>query len=310
MTFSDRKDNQMQMRNAVLLGMFLVLCPISATQAQPESSSAASSPATLGPTDLKVATTSAHLLSSPAAKAQLLQEAAAEDEAFTIVKAGDDLAKSGQWQGAQSQYQQALDVSPKYGSAHRLALYGLIACCQATGDTVGGLAYSRQAIYRGGSTTGGFYENDTKKLMQFALLLNKAGQAAEAVSVYNHAAYALDYQDSQYSGGKPHLKALLPELVAERTLPTQERYTPERLQALAETAVAHEEMAFGSNKEALAHLREAAKFYPDSPVTNYYLGEGLLRTNDPGAKAAYQKAAQLGDDQTIAAANERIKTCR
>lgn len=245
-----------------------------------------------------------YLLPGTSLPAVSAAESVSVAESDNCCQEGEAHAKKGNWLAAIGDYQRALSLC----SGSKKALYGAAECVAALGDMVKAINYSRQAIYRDGAITAGFSENDTKKLMHFALLLNKAGQAAEAVSVYNHAAYALDYQDSQYNAGKPYLKALLPELVAERTLPTQERYTPERLQALAETAIAHEEMAFGSNKAALAHLRDAVNLYPDSPVTNYYLGEGLLRIDDPGAKAAYQKAAQLGDDQTVAAAKERISS--
>lgn len=314
MQIKKKQIKKTQTRRAFGLGVLLAVCPASAAPAQAKPLSAkpaTTASSTAGATGVSI---SAPLLSSPflsaAVKAQILKEAEEEEEAYAAVKAGNNLAKNGHWKDAQSQYRQALDASPEHGSAHLLALYGLIACCRATGDTARGLDYSRQAIYRHGSAAEGFFENNPEPLMQFALLLNQMGQAPEAVTAYNHAASLLDFQDSQYNGGKSHLKALLPELVAERTLPAQVRYTPERLQALAETAIAHEEMAFGSNKEALTHMQEAVKLYPDSPVTNYYLGEALLAKDRAGAKAAYQKAAQLGDDQTIAAAKERIGMCR
>ena len=138
--------------------------------------------------------------------------------------------------------------------------------------------------------------------MEFAILLSQTGQIEEALAIYYHAAASLNDMD-----GKPHLKVLLPELVEERTLPDQVRYTSEHLQALAETAIAHEEDLFGENKETIAHMQEAVKLYPDSPVTHYYLGEILLTTDRAGAKAAYQKAAELGDDQTQAAVKAELK---
>jgi tetratricopeptide (TPR) repeat protein len=107
------------------------------------------------------------------------------------------------------------------------------------------------------------------------------------------------------------MKVLLPELAAEPTSPEQVQYTPERLQALADTALAHEEKGFGSDKEAYAHTQEAVKLYPDSPVTHYYRGEVLLGpVHSAEAKAEYQKAVELGDDATVAAAKKRIEQFR
>jgi len=226
---------------------------------------------------------------------------------FELIKAGKEAAAHGAWQEARSNYQQVLAVEP----SNQDAIYGMAKCAGAAGDVESEIKYFRIAIYAhdasqyGTLSPNSFRGGDPDKLMTYVLLLSQTGQDQESLFVYHRAADLLNYEQ-----GRPILKVLLPELVAVRTLPAQVRYTPERLQALAETALAHEEMGFGSDKEALAHLREAVKLYPDSPVTNYYLGEGLLGTDDPGAKAAYQKAAQLGDDQTIAAANERIKTCR
>ncbi len=147
--------------------------------------------------------------------------------------------------------------------------------------------------------------------MNFALLLNQLGQTDEAVFVYNHAVYALDYQGSDDNSGKPTLKVLLPEIVAADPAPDQLQYMSERLQALADTALAHEETGFGSNKEAVAHMQEAVKLFPESPVTNYYLGEIQSRAGgNAEAKAAYQKAAKLGDARTVAAAKERLSDLR
>lgn len=298
------------------------------TTAQP----APAKPSVTGPTGV---VTSCPLLSSPfsspAAKAQMQQVMDKENMAFDLVKTGDAFAQRGDWQNAQSQYQQALGLSPDEGLGHQLALYGLIAYCRATGDTAKGLDYSRQAIYHHGSAAEGFFENNTEKLMQFALLLNKTGQSAKAITVYNQAAYALDYQDSQDNGGKPNLKVLLPKVTVAPTLSSQVQHTPEHLQALIDAAIAHEEMGFGSNKEAITHMKEAVKLYPDSAAVQYYLGEALSRSYyvflDSSAKdkaamwaayqedkkatgAAYKKAAELGDDATVAAAKEQLAAPR
>lgn len=220
-----------------------------------------------------------------------------------LVQTGKEAAKRGAWQEARSDYQRVLDIEP----SNQEATYGIAECAGVAGDVRSEIKYFRTAIYAHnpsgfGTVLGdGFRENMPDKLMAYVLLLSRTGQDQEALFVYRRAADLLNYEQ-----GRPVLKVLLPEVVAERTLPAQVRYTPERLQALAETAIAHEEMAFGSNKEALAYMQEAVKLYPDSPVTHYYLGEELLRTNGLGAKAAYQKAVQLGDNQTIAAAKERI----
>lgn len=216
----------------------------------------------------------------------------------------------GNWHAALTDFQQALSLLPESPEA----LYGKAQCIAALGDTAAALKTYRALVYtsdpsRFGITPGdGFQENGVTHLMQFALLLNKTGQTAEAISVYSHGAYFLDYEKDQFNVVHQTAKVLWPELVEVRTLGGQVRYTPERLQALAETGIAHEEMAFGSDKEAVAHLRDAVKLYPDSPVTYYYLGNALLVKDRVGAKAAYQKAVQLGDVQTAAAVKNQLGT--
>jgi tetratricopeptide (TPR) repeat protein len=232
-------------------------------------------------------------------------EVAASD---SFCRIGEAESKKGNWTAAMDNYHKALNLWPD----SREALYLATEAAVALGDTTLAARYCRAAVHTdnpfnyGAIPDDGFQENDIKRLMQFALLLNQVGQTAEAMSLYNRAAYLRDYQDSQFHGGKPYLKVLLPELVEERLLPEQVRYTPERLQALADTALAHEELGFGSDKEALAHMQEAVKLFPESPVTHFYLGEALSRKDPRAAKAAYRKAAELGDAGTRAAANDRL----
>ncbi len=222
---------------------------------------------------------------------------------LTLTKKGGDSARHLLWREAGQEYSQALSLWPD----NKAALYGLAKCSQATGDKTKAVAYYRKAIYSNTSTDSEFGEGNVGRLMEYAILLASAGQEAEALLVYNHAAYSLDYQDSESHGGKPTLVVLLPELTPEPTLPDQVRYTPERLQALAEVAIAHQESGFGSSKDAIAHMQEAVRLYPNSPVTNYYLGEVQLRAGSSAvAKAAYQKAAQMGDAQVTAAAKVRL----
>jgi tetratricopeptide (TPR) repeat protein len=235
-------------------------------------------------------------------------EVAASD---AFLEQGEAEMKKGYLSAARSDYEQALSLWPE----SKNALYDAAECAAAAADYPHALAYYRTAIYSGdpsvyGTVPGdGFQENDVSRLMQFASVSSRAGQVSEALFVYNRAAHLLDYEDSQYHGGKPFLKVLLPELAAEPTSPEQVPYTPERLQALADTALAHGEMGFGSLKEATAHMKEAVKLYPDSAVAHYYLGE-VLPSRTPEQKAAYQKAAELGDERTAAAAKERLAVLR
>ena len=222
---------------------------------------------------------------------------------LTLTKEGDDSVQHLLWKEAGQEYSQALTLWPD----NKSALYGLAKCSQATGDKIKAVAYYREAIYSSTLTDSRFREGDVGRLMEYAILLASVGQEVEALLVYNHAAYLLDYQDRETQGSKSMLAVLLPELTREPILPDQVRYTQERLHALAEVAIAHEKTKFGSNKEAIAHMQEAVRLYPNSPVTNYYLGEVQLKAGASiEAKVAYQKAARMGDAQVAAAAKVRL----
>ena len=223
------------------------------------------------------------------------------DNSIALSKQGDAAVKGGNWAQAQTYYQQALDVWPDNSTA----LYGLGKCADAAGDTASAISYYRTATLSDNSphTKWNTQTNDVTRLMEFVLLLSKAGQQQEALAVYNRAAHLLNYRDADTNEGKPHLKVLLPEFGVD---PNAAVYTPQRLQAMARVAISIEEGDFGS-KDALPQVKEAVRLYPDSPISYFYLGEQLKLMQKKGAKEAYAKAAALGDDKIVAAAQEELK---
>ncbi len=219
----------------------------------------------------------------------------AENECKDAINQGDAFLKAGKAEAARHCYELAIDYVPNDAVAlQRIAkAYAIEGKVTEASQAYHKLFYEAKWQTVGGSPT---------VYLEYAVILAKTGKPAEAVMFYQEGTRRVNYMD-----GKQNLKVLLPELVAERILPDQVRYTPEHLQALAETAIAHEELGFGSNKEALAHLQEAVKLFPDSPVTHYYLGDALRIKDHIRAKAAYEKAARLGDDQTQAAVKTVLK---
>ena len=224
---------------------------------------------------------------------------------FKLSQSGDEAAKNEDWQTARSKYQDALNLWPE----NPLAIYGLAKCAELDGDTTAAIGYYRKAIYYQGPKVAstipndGFQTNDVSRLMEYALLLSQTHQEIEAQKVYKRAAHLLNYQDSQFNNGKPFLKVLLPEF---GTAPHQIAYTPQRLQAMAHVTLSLYSSWF-DGKIAMPEIQKALQLYPNSAVVYYYQGELLLAKDHDGAKAAYQKAAQLGDDQTQAAVNMRLK---
>ena len=222
------------------------------------------------------------------------QQVQTGQECSDAIVQGDTFLKAGKTEAALRSFRAAMDYIPN----DALALERIAETYAATGR----VAEANQTYHKL------FYESRWQSVggtpsvyLGYAIILAKTGNSIDAMKFYQEGAARVNYMD-----GKPSLKVLLPELVEERILAEQVRYTPERLQALADTAIAHEELGFGSNKEAVAHMKEAVKLFPDSPVTHYYLGDAL-RVKDPaGAKVAYQKAVALGDDQTQAAVKENL----
>ena len=238
-------------------------------------------------------------------------------DSFNFSRAGDKARGLGNWAEANDDYHDALSIIP----TNQQALSGIAVCAEQAGDVLNAIRYYRQDIYshdsRYGTVPGdGFQDNDINHLMHFALLLNRTGQTDEAVFIYNRAASLTNYQDGDRQKSNQNVNVLLPELTADLEDAHQVRYTPQRLTALADTALSYAETSFGSNKEALVHMQEAVKLYPSSPVVQYYLGEALAgsyyHTSQHPAQdkvdmtVAYKKAITLGDDQTIAAAKERL----
>lgn len=237
---------------------------------------------------------------------------------------GEALLKEGNTQLAIDSYKAALDITPTNG----LAYQRLAEAYAATGKLEEASQAFHKVLVEGfGPGIGSGIGGSADIWAEYALVLVKTNHPTEATQMYNHGASMQDYEDSKNNGGKPFLKVLFPEVVLGNSLPEQVQYTPEHLQALADALLSYEEKGFGSNKEAIAHMQEAVKLYPDSAVVQYYLGETLpcryyvvlyspvkdkkalwagYEEDKKAMVAAYQKAAELGDDATVAAAKERL----
>ncbi len=226
-------------------------------------------------------------------------------DSSTLSEAGDAAVKQGDWETARSKYQDALDLWPD----NTLALYGMAKCAENDRDTAAAINFYRMIIYSHdpkvyGTVPGdGYRTNNVRWMMEFVLLLSQAHHDVEAQKVYKRAAHVVNYQDSQFNGGKPFLKVLLPEFGSG---PGQIAYTPNRLQALAHVALSLPAV-FSDQTVAMPEIQKALQLYPDSAVVNYYRGELFAAKRDKETKAAYEKAAQLGDDQVKAAAHDALK---
>ena len=206
-------------------------------------------------------------------------------ESLKFYNFGNEAFQKGDWDLAIDRYQKAVALWQDNAKAN----YGLAQCYHEIGENDKEIQSYRAAIRSDNPGGDGFRETDTTKLLTYALLLNKAGQTVEAVTVYNHAAMLLKYTEN-----KPNDGYLLPLFGTEQG---QIAYTSARLQALAQVGLG----AFSlyaqelTPAERVTHLREAARLYPNSPVVQSYLGDVLAGTGDAaGAKAARAQANALG----------------
>ncbi len=198
---------------------------------------------------------------------------------------GQAFLKLGNMQEAGIAFQNALNADP----SNIIALRGLALCYISLGDTTRAIEAERGAVYASNQGEQFIRETNTANLMRFASLLDKAGQTAEAMTVYNHGASLLKYTDN-----KPNDGYLLPLFGAEQG---QIAYTPARLQALTQVGMGIDSLYTQelTPAERLMHLKEAARLYPDSPVVQSYLGDVLAGSGDAaGAKAARAQANALG----------------
>lgn len=217
--------------------------------------------------------------------AQMGQALVLIKESINASNLGNEATQRGDWNLAIDRYQKAVTLWQDNAKAD----YGLARCYHETGESDKEIKAYWAAIRSDNPGGDGFRENDTTKLLTFALLLDKSGQTAEAVTVYNHAAMLLKYMEN-----KPSYGYLLPQFGTEQG---QIAYSSARMQALAQVGLGVHSLYTQEliSAERVAHLREAARLYPDSPVVQSYLGDVLAGAGDEaGAKAARTRANSLG----------------
>ncbi len=202
---------------------------------------------------------------------------------------GEAALQAGDPAEALSDFQQAHALEADDGEA----LAGMARAYDAQGQTDKALAAYRALFYhQPGRKWTSSDEADPSTLMRFALLLNQTGQGPEALSAYRRALGFLDYD-----GDRPSLEVPVPEIDT-----SARPYTPQRLAAMAHLAIGIDTPGFDA-----AELQEALRLAPDSAAANYYWGKCLYAHNQPGAKAPLEKAVQLGDARTAAAAKEILQ---
>ena len=206
-----------------------------------------------------------------------------------LAKQGDTDVTSGNWDQARESYQKAFDIWPD----NTFALYGLGNYAASIGNTATAIKYYRKAVYSDNpyEAPDGIRENDAGRLMEYALLLSKAGQPKEALTIYRRGAHVLNFLD-----GKPNLVVPLPDFEPEGWV-----NTPKHLQAMAHLGLAIDKAGFG-NALVEKQLQQAVALAPDSPLPYFYRAqhENKSPLTQQKAIADYQLAQQFGDADVTA----------
>lgn len=226
-------------------------------------------------------------------------------------RAGAEALRVGDFVAAEGDFRESLTTSPR-----RYSYFGLGAALAGQGRTAEAIEAYRAGIYKPHiidvqndiSMHGQFSPNvrdcpgatDAEAWMKYALLLSQTGQGEEAVAIYKGALPRV-----------PDAGALgLDASLASGTL------TPVEFQAGTHMALGLCATFGGTDTQAMGEFGEALRLRPDSPLTNYYYGYGWRHlalkgraraTLAPQAKAAFQKAASLGEGDVKKNAEEALK---
>jgi tetratricopeptide (TPR) repeat protein len=217
-------------------------------------------------------------------------QAGAVQAASGSISLGEEKLKAGDADGAIAAFQQALSLEPHDG----LALQRLAEAYTAKGQADQAIGTYRTLLYHiPGQRWSSSNETSPAVLMPFALLLQQTGRTQEAIAAFQRGLGFLNAGElsapsvpvpAPGSGGIPD---------------TLDGFRAAAHLALFVDTFGHE--GYG-DLEPLKHLQQALALAPDSAAANYYMGKYLYGKSDPGAKAYLQKAVDLGDDRTAAAA--------
>ena len=201
---------------------------------------------------------------------------------------GEAALKAGNLNDAISAFQEALSYEPDNG----LAYQRLAEAQTATGDLTDAAASYRTVLYKWpGKSWGGSENGDPVVHMQFALLLLRLNQRAEALSVYQHG-YQLLQSEEAPTATTPVGGPLPPMLISPD-------FTAAQLEAEANTLIAIHKYHWISQDLALADFQHVLRLQSDSAVPYFYLGQIYKFQPGHGADAvkAFHKAAQLGGSE-------------
>lgn len=209
----------------------------------------------------------------------------AERKAWEAIGQGEAALKTGSPYDAISAFQDALSYEPDNGLAYQRL---------AEAQTVAGKLNDAAASYRTvlykwpGKNWSGSENGDPIIHMQFAQLLQRLNQRAEALTVYQHGYQLLQLEDAPTTTTPAH--GPFPPML------TSPDFTPAQLEAAAVTVTAIHKFDWLGQNTALADFQHVVSLQPNSALAYYYMGQ--IYSGQPGHRAesdkALRKAAQLG----------------
>lgn len=196
--------------------------------------------------------------------------------------------KAGDLDAAIHAFQQVLTYAPDIG----LAYQRLAEAQTADGRLSDAAATYRAVLYHlPGKNWSDVQNGDPVIHMQFALLLQRLNQRAEALTVYQHGYQLLQLEEAPSATAPAH--GPLPPML------TSPNFTPTQLEAAAYSVIAVHKYHWVSQDLATADFQRVLSLQPDSAISYFYLGQ--IYKNQPGhstdAVTAFHKAAQLGGSE-------------
>ncbi len=217
---------------------------------------------------------------------------AAEDEKWRLDQAALAALDAGRYAEAEADARQSISIGPDCGLAQEF----LASALNAQGRTQEALQAYKVIADRGGDFP--------RNLVPYAVLLLKTGQWAQAATIYNK---------------------MLPYLSEGNIARANSYFSPDVPQPKELTVALHiaQGLTYGEgtwgghvrNEEAMQEFDQALRLAPDSPLANYYYGFGWQNldlksptraANAQQARAAFQKAAEIGGPDVKKAAGEAL----
>ena len=208
-----------------------------------------------------------------------------ERKSQEVLARGEAALKAGSLDDAMSAFQEALSYEPDNAMAYQR----MAEAQTAAGKLTDAAASYRTLLYKWPGKDWSNVQNGNPVVhMQFALLLLRLNQRAEALSVYQHGYQLL--QSEEAATATTPVRGPLPQMLISPD------FTAAQLEAEADTVIAIHTYHWVSQSSSLADFQHVLRLQPDSAVSYFYLGQVYKFQSGHGADAvkAFRKAAELG----------------